>query len=51
VFILPVCIDDTTEAAAHVPEKFKALHFTRIPGGEPPPEFAKRLQSLSLARA
>ena len=52
VFILPVCIDATTEADALVPEKFKALHFTRMPGGEPPPEFARRLQELfDLRRA
>ncbi len=50
VFILPVCIDDTTEAAALVPEKFKALHFTRLPGGEPPPEFTRRLAELTGGR-
>jgi len=46
VFVLPVCIDDTPESAAVVPEKFKAVHFTRLPGGEPPPEFIHRLQEL-----
>ena len=46
VFILPVCIDGTSEAEALVPEKFKALHFTRLPGGEISPEFARRLQEL-----
>jgi hypothetical protein len=50
VFILPLCIDDTPEAAAHVPEKFRALHFTRMPGGEPAPEFTRRLQELFNAR-
>ena len=50
VFILPVCIDDTTEAAALVPEKFKALHFTRAPAGDAPPEFARRLLELSGGR-
>jgi hypothetical protein len=50
VFILPVCIDDTTEAAALVPEKFKALHFTRVPAGEAPPEFARRLLELTGGR-
>ncbi|MBM3854791.1 MAG: toll/interleukin-1 receptor domain-containing protein, partial [Verrucomicrobia bacterium] len=29
VFILPVCIDGTTEAEALVPDRFKAVHFTR----------------------
>jgi hypothetical protein len=50
VFILPACIDDTTEAAALVPEKFKALHFTRMIGGEPPPEFTRRLAELTGGR-
>lgn len=50
VFVLPVCIDDTPEAGALVPEKFKALHFSRVPGGEPPPEFTRRLQELFNAR-
>jgi hypothetical protein len=50
VFILPVCIDDTTEADALVPEKFKAVHITRLPNGEPTPEFIRRLQELSSAR-
>jgi hypothetical protein len=33
-----------------VPEKFKAVHFTRLPGGEATPEFAGRLQDLLSAR-
>ncbi len=45
-FILPVCIDDTPESEALVPEQFKSLHIVRIPGGEPPPEFLRRLQDL-----
>jgi hypothetical protein len=51
VFILPVCVDDTTEAAAVVPEKFKAVHFSRLPGGEPPAEFVQRLRGFFTARA
>jgi hypothetical protein len=50
VFILPVCIDDTSEAAALVPEKFRALHMSRLPGGEPTPEFLRRLLELSQGR-
>jgi len=50
VFILPVCLDATTEADAIVPEKFKAVHFTRLPGGEVPAEFARRIQELTAAR-
>src|SRR5690348_10885417 len=50
VFILPVCIDDTPEATALVPEHFKAVHMTRLPGGEPTPEFLRRLQELLSGR-
>jgi len=50
VFILPVCIDDTPEAQALVPEQFKALHIVRLPGGEPSPEFLHRLQELFSGR-
>jgi len=50
LFILPVCIDDTDAGRAQVPEKFKALHFTRLPGGEVSPEFAHRLCDLLSGR-
>jgi hypothetical protein len=50
VFILPVCIDDTPEGAALVPDKFKAVHISRLPGGEPTPDFIRRLQDLFSAR-
>ena len=50
VFILPVCIDGTPEAAALVPEKFKSLHISRLPDGEPSPEFIRRLRELFSAR-
>jgi len=33
-FILPVVIDDTTQARARVPEKFLAVQWTRVPGGQ-----------------
>jgi hypothetical protein len=51
VFILPVCIDDTDASAASVPDKFRSVHFTRLPGGEVTPEFAKRLADLVANRA
>jgi hypothetical protein len=50
VFILPVCVDDTPEAQALVPDLFKALHFVRMADGEPPPEFLRRLQDLFSGR-
>ena len=50
LFIMPVTIDETSGGEAEVPEKFKAVHFTRLPGGEITPEFAARLQGLLSAR-
>jgi hypothetical protein len=50
VFVLPVAIDATSEAEAVVPEKFKAVHFSRLNEGGPPPEFLRRLQELFNAR-
>jgi TIR domain/SIR2-like domain len=50
LFLLPVSIDDTDAGGAQVPERFKALHFTKLPGGEVSPEFARRLQDLVAAR-
>ena len=46
VFILPVSIDDTDGANASVPDKFKSVHFTRLPGGEVTPEFARRMRDF-----
>jgi len=50
LFIMPVCIDDTNAASAHVPDKFKALHIMRLPGGEVTPAFAQHLQDFLTAR-
>jgi TolB-like protein len=35
LFLLPVVIDDTTQARARVPEKFLTVQWTRVPGGQP----------------
>jgi hypothetical protein len=51
LFILPVSIDATNAADALVPDKFKALHFSQLPGGQVPPEFARRLKDFMQARA
>ena len=50
LFILPVTIDATTAADALVPEKFKSLHFTQVPGGRVPPELTQRLTDFMRAR-
>jgi hypothetical protein len=51
LFILPVSIDATNAADALVPDKFKALHFSQLPGGQVPPEFARRLKDFMQARS
>ncbi len=50
LFILPVSIDATAVSEALVPDKFKSLHFSHLPGGEVPAEFARRLTDFVRAR-
>src|SRR5208282_1938432 len=48
-FLVPVCIDDTPERHAEVPESFAQVHWTRLPAGETPQFFVERMQKLLLA--
>ena len=43
-FILPVALDDTSPAAAQLPEKFRRLHWQQAPGGVPGPDFVALLR-------
>jgi TolB-like protein/Flp pilus assembly protein TadD len=45
-FLLPVVIDATRDAEAHVPEEFRAVQWTRLPGGEADGAFCARVRSL-----
>ncbi len=45
-FLLPVVVDDTVDAAAHVPEEFRAVQWTRFARGETPNAFCERVRSL-----
>ena len=45
-FLLPVVIDDTREDDENVPDRFKDIHWTRLPGGETPPVFVERVRRL-----
>jgi len=45
-FIVPVIVDDTRESDANVPEQFLKAHFTRLPGGEPTPQFVEQVKRL-----
>jgi len=46
VFVVPVCLDATTEVAADVPESFQRAQWTRLPGGQTPPAFVERIKRL-----
>ena len=45
-FILPVVIDDTREPAALVPDRFRAVQWTKLRGGEVPPDVLARFLAL-----
>jgi TolB-like protein/Tfp pilus assembly protein PilF len=45
-FLVPVAVDGTSERGTSVPEKFRELQWTRLPGGETPPGFVERIQRL-----
>jgi hypothetical protein len=46
VFILPVVIDDTAPTVDALPEQFRALEWTRLPGGRPDPRFVALVRGL-----
>ena len=50
-FIVPVCLDATPDAGADVPESFQRVQWTRLPGGETPPEFVRRIEQLLSGEA
>ena len=45
-FLVPVAIDDTTDAHARVPDSFHHVQWTRLPQGEVPPQFAQQVAEL-----
>jgi predicted ATPase/DNA-binding winged helix-turn-helix (wHTH) protein len=45
-FIVPVCIDDTTEAEVEVPESFRAVQWVRLPDAAASPAFREHIASL-----
>lgn len=47
-FLMPVVIDATHDQDAHVPDKFRELQWTSLPGGEASTTFLERLQRLLL---
>jgi len=49
VFVVPVCLDATTQLAADVPESFQRAQWTRLPGGVTPAAFVERIRRLLSA--
>jgi TolB-like protein/Tfp pilus assembly protein PilF len=45
-FLVPVVVDDTPDDDERVPEKFRDVQWTRLPVGETPPGFVRRIQQL-----
>ncbi len=45
-FLLPVVIDDTRGDDERVPERFREVHWTRLPGGKTPAAFVEHVQRL-----
>jgi Tol biopolymer transport system component len=48
-FLVPVCVDDTPEKDAEVPESFSRVHWSRLPGGEAPAAFVEHVLRLLAA--
>jgi TolB-like protein/Tfp pilus assembly protein PilF len=45
-FLVPVVIDSTLELKADVPDAFRHVQWTRLPGGETAPAFVERVRRL-----
>jgi TolB-like protein len=45
-FLIPVVIDGTADREALVPDAFRAVQWTRLPGGETPTAFGDRIKRL-----
>jgi TolB-like protein len=45
-FLVPVVIDDTGDDEENVPDKFREVQWTRLPGGETPRAFVERVRRL-----
>ena len=45
-FLVPVVIDDTPQDDERIPDRFRELQWTRLPGGETRPDFVERVRRL-----
>lgn len=50
-FLVPIVIDDTSESHSDVPDRFREVQWTRLPGGETPAVFVERIQRLLAGEA
>jgi TolB-like protein/Tfp pilus assembly protein PilF len=50
-FLLPVVIDDTPDTDDRVPERFREIHWTHLPGGATSPAFIERVKRLLSGEA
>ena len=50
-FLVPVVLDGTRDQDALVPDAFRAVQWTRLPGGETPPAFVDRVRRLLSGEA
>ena len=48
-FVVPVCLDATTQVAADVPESFQRVQWTRLPGGVTSAAFVEHVRRLLFA--
>jgi len=48
-FLVPVVIDDTREADALVPDEFMRVHWTRLAGALPTPQFVEQVKRLLVS--
>ncbi|HEY4872592.1 MAG TPA: TIR domain-containing protein [Steroidobacteraceae bacterium] len=48
-FIVPVCVDDTPQTEADVPDSFSAAQWTRLPAGNTPNDFVERISRLLVS--
>jgi TolB-like protein/lipoprotein NlpI len=45
-FLVPVVVDGTRDQQAFVPDAFREVQWTHLPGGETPPAFVERIKRL-----
>jgi TIR domain len=45
-FLVPVVVDATGDSEAFVPDAFRVVQWTRLPGGDTPPAFVERIERL-----